>query len=62
VEWSQVEKGVEALRRANADVTVDRLPMGTHFLLFAHTEAVVNRLAEWAAGGAGEGSPPAASG
>ncbi len=62
VKSAHVEKGVEALRRAGADVTVDRLPTGTHFLLFAHPEAVFGRVAGWAAGGAGETSPPAASG
>ncbi|MCU0703323.1 MAG: prolyl oligopeptidase family serine peptidase [Fimbriiglobus sp.] len=50
VSLKSVEKGIEALRRAGADVTVHRDPAGTHFLLFARTEEVFEQLGEWMKG------------
>lgn len=63
VTLKSVERGIEALRSAGADVTVRRDPAGTHFLLFAQTQEVFRQMGEWVtAGGAGEGTPPAACG
>lgn len=47
VSLKSVEKGIEALRSAGADVTVSRDPAGTHFLLFAQTQEVFRQLEEW---------------
>ena len=43
-----VEAGIAALRTAGADVTVERNPEGTHFLLFAEAREVLRRVAAWA--------------
>jgi len=47
VKLKSVEKGVEALGRSGADVTVHRDPTGTHFLLFARPDEVFGLIAEW---------------
>ncbi len=47
VKLKHVEKGVDALRTAGADVTVCRDPTGTHFLLFAQPDEVFRQVAEW---------------
>lgn len=49
VKLKSVEKGVEALRRCGADVTVHRDPTGTHFLLFARQEEVFEQVKGWMA-------------
>jgi predicted esterase len=47
VTLKSVEKGIDALRSAGADITVSRDPAGTHFLLFAQPDEVLRQVGEW---------------
>lgn len=44
---NSVEKGIDAIRSAGADITVHRDPSGTHFLFFAQTDEVLRRIGGW---------------
>ncbi len=50
VTLKSVEKGIDALRSARADVTVQRDPTGTHFLLFAQPDEVFGQIGAWMSG------------
>ena len=47
VTGKSVDRGIDALRQAGADVTAHRHPAGTHFLLFAETEGVFQTVTGW---------------
>ncbi len=47
VKLKSVQKGIEAMQTAGADVTVNRDPNGTHFLLFAQSDEVFRMMGEW---------------
>lgn len=50
VTLESVGEGVAALRMAGADVTVQRNPTGTHFLLFAQPDEAFERIVAWMKG------------